>query len=161
MPGLAFLGRINFSWADMNMVYTGLGRGDIYALVIMCILGIPMAALYVIPNAIVADLTDLERKRSGQNLEAVYYGVQGFFTKITLGLSFLAVTGLFLMFGRGEQSGSDLGIRLTGPIAAASILVGYLCIRQYPEDVVLREKEQAPEPEKRKFRFWHRKKTNP
>ncbi len=140
MPGLAFLGKINLSWADMNTVYAGLGHADIYTLVIMGLLGIPMGALYVIPNAMVADLTDWEKARSDQNLEAVYYGVQGFFTKFMIGLSFLFVTGLFALFGRGAESGSDLGIRLTGPMAAAFIFVGYLFMRHYPEDLVLKKK---------------------
>ena len=99
-----------------------------------------MGALYVIPNAMVADLTDWEKARSDQNLEAVYYGVQGFFTKFMIGLSFLFVTGLFALFGRGAESGSDLGIRLTGPMAAAFIFVGYLFMRHYPEDLVLKKK---------------------
>jgi len=155
MPGLAFLGRINLSWADMNTVYAGLGHADIYTLVIMGLLGIPMGALYVIPNAMVADLTDWEKARSDQNLEAVYYGVQGFFTKFMIGLSFLFVTGLFALFGRGAESGSDLGIRLTGPMAAVFIFVGYLFMRHYPEKLVLKEK--APQKKPTRFRFWHRR----
>ena len=158
MPGLAFLGKINLAWADMDTVFVGLGRADIYALVIMGILGIPMAALYVIPNAIVADLTDLEKARSGQNLEAVYYGVQGFFTKFIIGLSFLFVTGLFTLFGRGAESGSDLGIRLTGPLAAIFIFIGYLFLREYPEKVVFEEKEPEHNiKQKGKKRFWRRR----
>ena len=164
MPGLAFLGKINFQWVDMDVVWVGLGYADIYALVIMGILGLPLAALYVVPNAIVADLTDWEKARSGQNMEAVYYGVQGFFTKFVVGLSFLFVTGLFALFGRGPTAdapdASDLGIRLTGPLAATFIFIGFFFIRKYPEDLVLKEKEERQPPKRKKF--WHRRrKTTP
>ena len=144
MPGLAFLGMIDWSRIDPGFLVKGYEPVDLYTILIMGVLGIPMAALYVIPNAIVADLTDVEKKRSGQNLEAVYYGVQGFFTKFMMGLSFLFVTGLFAFFGRGsvvDSQASDLGIRLTGPLAAAFIFAGYMFTRNYPEEDILSERK--------------------
>jgi GPH family glycoside/pentoside/hexuronide:cation symporter len=85
----------------------------------------------LVPDAIVAAVSDLEEKLSGQRREAMYFGAQGFILKLALGISTLVTTGLLAVFGgTTEQS---LGIRLTGPVAALFIIIGAFVFSRYPE----------------------------
>jgi len=76
--------------------------------------------LLVIPDAIVAAVSDLEKKISGQQREAMYFGAQGLILKFNLGLSTL-LSGALLQF-----YGNPLGIQLTGPLAGGLTLLGAL-----------------------------------
>jgi hypothetical protein len=58
--------------------------------------------------------------------------------KINLGLSTASLTALLGWFGR--DVGNDLGIRLSGPLAALIVLLGMWCFWRYPEHQI--EKEQ-------------------
>ncbi len=106
-----------------------------YSLLIMGITGIPLASLFVLPDAIVASITDIEETISGQRREAMYFGVQGLVLKIVMGLSSL-VTGFLLQFF-GQTASAPLGVQLTGPLAAVFIAIGALVFWHYPEKEVM------------------------
>jgi glycoside/pentoside/hexuronide:cation symporter, GPH family len=105
-----------------------------FALLVLGLGGLPLAGLLIIPDAIVAALSDLEENISGERREAMYFGTQGFIIKVAMGLSTL-VTGLLLQFF-GQDPGQALGIQLTGPVAAAFIFLGLLFFFRYPEQEV-------------------------
>ncbi len=106
-----------------------------FGLLLMGITGIPLASLFVLPDAIVASVTDMEEAISGQRREAMYFGVQGFVLKLIMGLSSL-MTG-FLMHFFGQTPAQPLGVQLTGPVAAVFIFLGALAFMRYPEQEVL------------------------
>ena len=106
-----------------------------FSFLIMGATGIPLASLFVLPDAIIASITDVDETISGQRREAMYFGVQGLVLKIIMGLSSL-VTSLLLQFF-GQTSASPLGVQLTGPFAALFIAVGALVFYKYPEEKVL------------------------
>lgn len=114
--------------------YLGLSPFN-FGLLIMGFAGIPLASLFVLPDAIVASITDVEESLSGQRREAMYFGTQGFVLKIVMGLSSF-ITGLLMHFF-GQTVASPLGIQLTGPVAAFFILLGGLAFMRYPEKEVL------------------------
>ncbi len=103
----------------------------VFVLVCVGIAGFPIAALFVVPDAIVASVTDLEKKLSGQCRQAMYYGVQGFIMKLALGFSTVVMGFLFQLFGQTPEQ--SLGIRLTGPAAALFALAGLIIFSRYPE----------------------------
>ncbi len=92
--------------------------------------GIPLAGLFILPNALLADITDEDERNTGQRREAVYYGMQGLVMKGTIGLSAL-VLGLQLETF-GYSADSYLGILLIGPVAALCLLAGFFIFRLYP-----------------------------
>lgn len=96
----------------------------------MGICSFSVAGLMIIPDAMVAAVSDLEEKVTGRRREALYFGTQGFFMKLNLGLSTTVSSTLLQFFG------IPLGIQLTGPVAAVFILVGLLIFTSYPEDTV-------------------------
>ncbi|UNC93308.1 MFS transporter [Candidatus Contubernalis alkaliaceticus] len=121
--------------------YLGLSPYN-FGLLIMGFAGIPLASLFVLPDAIVASITDVEQSLSGQRREAMYFGAQGFVLKIVMGLSSF-ITGLLMQFF-GQTAASPLGIQLTGPVAAVFILLGSLAFMKYPEKEVLSYEKTIP-----------------
>ena len=103
---------------------------------VFALAGVPVAAILVLPNAALADCVDLDARRTGTRREAMYFGAQGFLLKVNLGLSSAVLAALMGAFGR--DPGHDLGVRLSGPVAAAVALVGTWCFRRYPEHEVTR-----------------------
>ena len=104
------------------------------ALILMAVAGIPLATLFVLPDAIIAAITDLETGLSGQQRQAMYFGTQGLILKMILGLSTLLTGLLFQLFGR--TAAEPLGVKLTGPVAAVFVLVGCIIFYFYPEKEV-------------------------
>ena len=113
----------------------------ILTLIGMALAGLPIASLFIVPDALVAAISDLEERNTGQRREAMYYGAQGLIMKIAMGLSTLVMGALFQLFGQTPTS--PLGVQLTGPVAAAFVLLGLLIFSRYPEkDVVARERKK-------------------
>lgn len=104
---------------------------QIIAFLIMGLLGIPLAGLFILPNAILADITDIDRENSRESRPAIYFGTQGIFVKMAYGISTLFLTLLFTQFG--YSASQPLGVRLTGPISALFVLGGLLLFIHYRE----------------------------
>jgi GPH family glycoside/pentoside/hexuronide:cation symporter len=105
-----------------------LGLGHLtFGLVVMALAGVPLAVFFIVPDAIIATVSDLEGELSGQHREAMYFGVNGLILKVNLGLS-TVVSAVLL-----QWLGDPLGIQLTGPVAAALVLVGAVVFTRYPE----------------------------
>ena len=111
-------------------------RAEILAYILLALTGLPLAVIFIVPDAIVAAVSDLEIELSGQKREAMYFGAQGFILKLAMGLSTL-ITGFLLEFF-GSTSQAPLGIQLTGPVAAFFILIGIIVFARYPEKEVVR-----------------------
>jgi GPH family glycoside/pentoside/hexuronide:cation symporter len=99
---------------------------------LMVVLGIPVGALLVLGRVLIADVIDLDERRTGLRREAMYFGMQGLMTKVSFGLGPLVATQLFARFGNTAEQ--PLGILLCGPVAAALGVLGWLAFRRYPLD---------------------------
>ncbi len=121
------------------------------AVLLVAGMGVPMAAVFTFPNAIQADIIDYDEVRTGYRREAVYYGTQATMEKIAFSLFPMILAGLLLLGGTAEN---PLGIRLVGPVAGLTALVGFLTFRGYrlPDSVtpesLRRAGFQLPEPER-------------
>jgi GPH family glycoside/pentoside/hexuronide:cation symporter len=91
-------------------------------------LGVPMAAVFTFPNAIMADIIDYDELRTGMRREAMYYGTQATLEKMASAL-FPAILALLLTLG--GTADNPLGIRLVGPVAGVSVLLAFLTFRRY------------------------------
>lgn len=107
------------------------------ALIMVSVIGLPMAAVFTFPNAIQADIIDYDAVRTGFRREAVYYGAQATLEKIAFSLFPLILSGLLLL---GSSHEDPIGIRLVGPVAGLCSLLGYAAFRGYRlPDTVTRE----------------------
>lgn len=107
---------------------------ELFGYILLGLTGLPLAVIFIVPDAIVASVSDLEAKLSGQNREAMYFGAQGFILKLAMGLSTL-ITGALLQFF-GSSLAAPLGIQLTGPVAAIFMFIGVIVFARYPEHEV-------------------------
>ena len=103
---------------------------EVFGYIVMALAGLPLAVIFIVPDAIVAAVSELEKKLSGQRREAMYFGAQGFVLKLAMGLSTLITGALLQLFG--STAAQPLGIQLTGPISALFILIGVIVFTRYP-----------------------------
>jgi glycoside/pentoside/hexuronide:cation symporter, GPH family len=104
-------------------------------LLVVAIIGAPLAGLYLFPATLTADIVDDDSARTGMRREATYFGAQNFVEKTATAVSPLLLA-LVLLLGSTEED--PLGIRLVGPVAGLLVLVGWLRFRSYrlPDQVV-------------------------
>jgi GPH family glycoside/pentoside/hexuronide:cation symporter len=98
------------------------------AVFLVALIGLPMAAVYTFPNAIMADIIDYDELKTGMRREAIYYGTQATLEKIASAM-FPFILALLLL--AGSTPDNPLGIRLVGPVAGLSALLGFLAFRGY------------------------------
>jgi GPH family glycoside/pentoside/hexuronide:cation symporter len=102
----------------------------IYLILIGIVVGVAVTPLLMLPNAFIADITDIDEKITGYRREAIYFGSQGFVTKSMAGLAGV-LTSLFLETF-GYSPGADMGIRLTTAFSAIIIIAAALIFTRYP-----------------------------
>ncbi|HEY8496600.1 MAG TPA: MFS transporter [Limnochordales bacterium] len=103
-------------------------------LIVFAVAGVGVAGLFVLPNAMVAEIADYDERLHGMRREAMFFGVQGFLVKTAMGLSSYGTTWLLETFGyTGERA---LGLVFLGPLAALFVLAGIAVLSGYREDVV-------------------------
>jgi glycoside/pentoside/hexuronide:cation symporter, GPH family len=121
----------------LGLVFIGvylLGKPDIDPKVqifsLIAIAAIPMAALNILPNAILAEIIQKDSTETGVNKEAIYFAVRYFFVKIaqTMGIAFFS---LFLLYGKDVKN--DFGIRLNGLLGFALCLIAALVFLRFRE----------------------------
>lgn len=119
------------------LLWGGIGRFSLplspysQGLVLFALAGLPLAALFVLPNALVAEVTDLDFARTGSRREAVYFGMQGLIVKFAVSLSALVATQVLEAFGYNQEA--PAGVLWLGPIAALFVAFGIILFYRYPE----------------------------
>lgn len=98
------------------------------SLVLLCVAGLPMAAVFLLPKAITADVADYDELMTGERREALFYSTQNFFEKITFALPplFLSLTLLL-----GDTADNPLGIRLVPVFAGVLAIAGFTLWPRY------------------------------
>ncbi|MFA6447920.1 MAG: MFS transporter [bacterium] len=97
--------------------------------IIVAIMGVPIALMMVIYNAVISDIIDYDEKQTGMRREAMYYGMEGFFTKIARGVGASLSAFLFAIFGL--EAGKVGGLLLAGPFCAFFALMGVIIFSKY------------------------------
>jgi GPH family glycoside/pentoside/hexuronide:cation symporter len=118
MIPIVFLGRL-------PLPLSAFGQG----VLIMALAGPPVAALFTLPNAMVADIVDRDEQETGQRREAIYFGVQGLILKAGMGIG-VGVAALELgHFGEtAARQGGFTACALTAMVlawAGAAVLTRY------------------------------------
>ena len=106
------------------------------ALVALALAGVPVAAVYLFPGPLIADIADVDRGRTGAR-EATFYGGQTAVDK-TVGPLAPLLLGLILLLG--NTASDPLGVRLVAPAASLLVLVAYFIFRRFD----LPARESAP-----------------
>ena len=97
-------------------------------LVLSFIAGLPMAAVFMLPKGLTADIADYDAMITGERREALFYATQNFFEKITFALP-PALLSLVLLLG--DTTEDPLGIRLAPVLAGVLALLGMTLWHRY------------------------------
>ena len=129
---LYLFGMSMFIIPTLMLALTGMIPIDprIYLLATGVIAGLFVTPLLMLPNAFIADITDIDEEKTGYRREAIYFGTQGLITKTMAGLAGI-LTSMFLQF-LGYGQGADLGIRAIYIFGGLILLPAILIFRKYP-----------------------------
>jgi len=96
----------------------------------MGIVGIPVSGFLMLPTAILADSGDWDERRTGQRKEAVYYGMQSVFQKVSIGFSVVAAA--WLMYLGGDLTPTERGLKAIAVVAGVGAAAAFLVFLAYP-----------------------------
>jgi Na+/melibiose symporter-like transporter len=93
-----------------------------------------MAAVFLLPKALTADIADYDAMIRGERREAMFYSTQNFFEKVTFALP-PALLGLILLLG--DTTEDPLGIRMAPVVAGVLAISGMALWHRYrlPDNV--------------------------
>jgi len=130
----------------------------IQAYLLVIVAGIPMAILGILPNAVLADIAELDALKTGSRREALFYAARTLMQKFGQTLAVLIFSSLILIGGgiRKEEKidpvtqkkvidrerSNLIGVQITGPVAAGFCLVAIFLFSKYRERETLEEIEK-------------------
>ena len=122
------------------LALVGLGASEhllTQGLVFVFIAGMPMAAVFLLPKGLTADIADYDALVRNERREAMFYSTQNFFEKLTYALPPLLLS---LVLQLGDSPENPLGIRLAPVMAGGLVLLGLILWPRYKlPDTVNRE----------------------
>ena len=119
------------------LAVTGLipvGSLVVQGMVLSFIAGLPMAAVFMLPKGLTADIADYDAMLNGERREAMFYATQNFFEKVTFALP-PAILSLILLLG--DTTEDPLGIRMAPVVAGVLAISGMVLWHRYrlPDNV--------------------------
>lgn len=133
------------------------GSVHIFGIIVAVVAGIPMAILGILPQACVADVSELNTLRTGEDRSGMFFAARTFAMKLGQALSMLVYTSITVakLTAEGEKYVYSSQYRMVAAVAAVTCLIGALLFFLYKEKNILEEidtlkakKEEAKEPEK-------------
>lgn len=111
--------------------------------VLIALAGPPIAGLFVLPNAILADIAEEHGRATGHRSEGLFFALQGLIFNGTTSLA--AVVLGMLLEHLGYAPGHALGLRVVPAAAAVFVIAGALVFARFPADLPARLR-RAPRP---------------
>jgi GPH family glycoside/pentoside/hexuronide:cation symporter len=104
-------------------------------LILVICASFPLAALGILPNAILAEIAEADAKRTGENREGMFFAVKYLFIKLgqTVGIALFAFLTVY-----GIDIGHDEGLRLNGVCGFVLCLLALLFFSRFKEDRAVR-----------------------
>jgi glycoside/pentoside/hexuronide:cation symporter, GPH family len=101
---------------------------QVYTLVLCA--AFPLAALGILPNAILAEIAEKDAITTGENREGMFFAVKYLFVKLgqTLGIALFAFLTVY-----GKDPGHDLGLRLNGICGFVLCLIAFIFFTRFRE----------------------------
>ena len=102
-------------------------------LILVTLASFPLAALGILPNAILADIAQQDTLETGENHEGMFFAVKYLFVKLgqTLGIAVFAMLTVY-----GKDPGDDYGLRLNGVVGFVLCLFALLFFARFKEPKV-------------------------
>lgn len=106
------------------------GKGMVWGYVIAALAGIPMAILGILPQAVVADISEVDAIDNGEQRSGMFFAARTFAMKMGQALSLLVFTSVTI-------SGTAASYRITALIATIGCLIGAILFLLYDEKSVM------------------------
>ncbi|WP_316840487.1 MFS transporter [Pedobacter gandavensis] len=99
--------------------------------ILVCCASFPLAALGILPNAILADIAQKDTEETGENHEGMFFAVKYLFVKLgqTLGIAIFAMLTVY-----GKDPGHDYGLRLNGVVGFVLCVLALLFFSRFKEN---------------------------
>jgi glycoside/pentoside/hexuronide:cation symporter, GPH family len=104
--------------------------------IVMILAAVPMATLGILPNTILADISELDSLQNGVNRQGMYFAVRSIGIRVGY---IIGVLIFLLLLQQGKDVGDDYGIRLTGLAGVVVNILAFLLFLRYDERDVMKE----------------------
>ncbi len=105
--------------------------------IIMVLIGlmgsVPLAILSILPNAIVADIADLDGRETGHYKAGMFFAARAFTTKFGIAAANFLFPSLLLL---GKSVDNNFGVRMTALMAIVFCTIGLVVFLRYEEVVI-------------------------
>ncbi|MFA6708806.1 MAG: MFS transporter, partial [Fusobacterium sp.] len=121
------------------MVFTGmllfLGKGipESFGFAIFALIGIPVAGgAFIFPPAMLSEISNNIKEETGNKIEGICFGIQGFFLKMAFMVSILLLP-FILVFGSNTGRVNKNGIYMTAMFAIVAFIISFIFYYKYEE----------------------------
>jgi len=118
----------------------------VHGVLIALLAAVPMAILGILPQAVVADISESDKNKTGESRQGMFYAARTFAFKLGQSAAMLLFTSISLInhdIPKG-MSGYGMGYRLTAIIAAVLCLSGGIVFLRYNEAKVTEDIKIRP-----------------
>ncbi len=128
-----------FTYASVFLLTTLCGKGFIWGVIIAGSAGVPMAILGILPQACVADVSELSMLETGEDRSGMFFAARTFAMKMGQAISMLVYTSVTVatVLDDGTKQVADSQYRTTAAIATGACLIGAILFFFYNEKGVL------------------------
>lgn len=127
-----------FTYASVFLLTTLCGQGFIWGVIIAGSAGVPMAILGILPQACVADVSELSMLETGEDRSGMFFAARTFSMKMGQAISMLVYTSVTVAtIVNGEATVAESQYRTTAAIATGACLIGAILFFFYNEKGVL------------------------
>lgn len=126
--------RFSLIWLGCSLLALGIwplwARDTLWlCLALLTLFGMALSGLFILPNAILADIIDEDAKQTGVQRGAIYFGIQAMVIAVSSGVASL-LAGAILMLGKTPVQ--SLGVQLVYPVAGLFALGAAWALAFYP-----------------------------
>jgi len=129
-----------FAYSVVFVLAAACGTGLGWGIVIAVTAGVPMAILGILPQAVVADIAEVDAMETGEKRSGMFFAARTFAMKMGQAISMLVFTSVVAAYttGTGNDAVVDpFGYRLTAIIAASCCVIGAILFLFYNEKKVM------------------------
>ncbi|NME36539.1 MULTISPECIES: MFS transporter [Fusobacterium] len=102
--------------------------------IIFALLGIPIAGgAFIFPPAMLSEISNKISEKTGNKIEGICFGIQGFFLKLAFMLSVLVLPHILALNTQGNESVTKYGIYMTAIFSLVSFIISGYFYYKYEE----------------------------
>ncbi len=133
-----------FAYSAVFLLTALCGQGMIWGVIIAGCAGIPMAILGILPQACVADVSELNTLTTGEDRSGMFFAARTFAMKMGQAISMVVYTSVTVskIGADGQAYVTASQYRTTAGVAFAACLAGAILFLFYDEKMIMRRIEQ-------------------